>query len=70
MTVEELPPFPNHLGPMTLSDARVLLPSIMDDDPELAAIVESIEAQDAFNLLMIMAACVERVETINSESTE
>lgn len=70
MTVEELPPFPNHLGPMTLSDARVLLPSIMEDDPELAEFVEAIRTQDAFQLLLIMAACVERVEAINSEVSE
>lgn len=67
MTINEIAPFPNHLGPMTLTDARALLPSIKEDDPALSAIVAIINAQDAFNLLLIMSACQQRAEEINAE---
>ena len=68
MTFDEIPPFPKHLGPMTLTDALVLLPSLIEDDPELAAIVETIEAQDAFRLLLIMSAVHRRAAAINGET--
>ena len=68
MTVYEIPPFPNHLGPMTLSDGLVLLPSLMEDDPQLAAIVETINEQDAFRLLLIMSATHRRAAEINGET--
>lgn len=67
MHTEDNPPFPKHLGPMTLFDARVLLPTILEDDQELAAIVEAIKAQDAFRLLLIMSACHQRAAEINEE---
>lgn len=67
MNVEEIPPFPKHLGPMTLTDAQALLPSIIQDDPELAAIVDAIDGQDAFRLLLIMSACHQRAVEINQE---
>lgn len=68
MTIDEVPMFPKHLGPMTLTDALVLLPSIIEDDPELASIVATIEAQDAFRLLLIMSACQQRADAINAET--
>ena len=68
MTVDEIPPFPKHLGPMTMTDALVLLPSLIEDDPELAAIVETIDAQDAFRLLLIMSALHRRAAAINAET--
>ena len=68
MTVHEIPPFPKHLGPMTLTDALVLLPSLMEDDPQLAAIVETINEQDAFRLLLIMSAAHRRAAEINGET--
>lgn len=67
MHTEDNPPFPKHLGPMTLLDALVLLPTILEDDQELAAIVEAIKAQDAFRLLLIMSACHQRAAEINEE---
>jgi hypothetical protein len=62
-TASEQPPFPE-IMPMTISDARALAETLMEQNDGLRQAVEAIKTQDVLGVLVLMAFLRERVQHI------
>jgi|688.fasta_scaffold57123_6 hypothetical protein len=65
----EHPPFPEVI-PMTISDAKVLAPAILKDNPELRLAVDAIYNQDALGVLVLMSALRDRINQLRKPFNE
>ena len=62
----EQPPFPDVL-PLTISDAKVLAPSLLKDNEDLRLAVVAINSQDALGVLVLMSALRDRIEQLRNQ---
>lgn len=63
----EQPPFPNVI-PMTVSDAKVLAPSLLNGNDDLRLAVDAIRTQDALGVLVLMSALRDRIHELRTQA--